>query len=101
MTIEQMVEIPADHRLILEVPLEIPAGKARVALTSEVTPVVESLPSVEAHKPVRPLRSLRGISKGLDTMDAYFERKRADKALEDANDERQRQESERYHRGSK
>jgi hypothetical protein len=32
MTIEQTVEIPADHRLILEVPREIPAGRTRVEL---------------------------------------------------------------------
>jgi hypothetical protein len=29
MTIEQTVEIHADHRLVLELPLEIPVGKAR------------------------------------------------------------------------
>jgi len=35
MTIEQIVEIPANHRLHLEfeIPQEIPAGKARAALT--------------------------------------------------------------------
>ena len=33
MTIEQTVEIPADHRLVLEVPREIPAGKAVLAFT--------------------------------------------------------------------
>jgi hypothetical protein len=99
MTIEQTIEIPADHRLTLEIPLEIPAGKARVALI--FSPVVEQVPLERVRTPIKPLRSLRGMSKGQDTMDAYFERKRADKALEDANDERQRQESERYHRGNK
>jgi len=41
MTIEQTVEIPADHRVILEflAPREIPVGKARIEL--KVTPVVE------------------------------------------------------------
>jgi hypothetical protein len=33
MTIEQTVEIPADHRLILELPQEIPAGKAEITLS--------------------------------------------------------------------
>ena len=33
MTIEQTVEIPADHRLTLEVPREIPAGRAVIAFT--------------------------------------------------------------------
>jgi hypothetical protein len=33
MTIEQTVEIPADRRLVLEVPREIPPGKAVIAFT--------------------------------------------------------------------
>jgi hypothetical protein len=40
---------------------------------------------------VPPLESLHGMNEGLDTMDAYFERKRADKAKEDAQYERLRQ----------
>ncbi|MDR3146745.1 MAG: hypothetical protein LBU00_00030 [Treponema sp.] len=32
MTIEQTVEIPASHRLTLEIPPEIPAGKAQIVL---------------------------------------------------------------------
>ena len=41
MTIEQTVEIPADHRVFFEfqAPKEIPAGKARVEL--KLTPVLE------------------------------------------------------------
>jgi hypothetical protein len=41
MTIEQTVEIPADHRIFFEflAPEEIPAGPARVEL--KVTPVVK------------------------------------------------------------
>jgi hypothetical protein len=37
-------------------------------------------------KPAVPLLDLRGSCKGIDTMDAYFERKRADKVLEDKAD---------------
>ncbi|MDR0600370.1 MAG: hypothetical protein LBG84_09885 [Treponema sp.] len=33
MTIEQTVEIPASHRLTIEVPREIPAGKALLIFT--------------------------------------------------------------------
>jgi hypothetical protein len=33
MTIEQTVEIPVDHRLVLELPHDIPLGRARVAIT--------------------------------------------------------------------
>jgi hypothetical protein len=33
MTIEQTVDIPADHRLTLEIPREIPTGRTILALT--------------------------------------------------------------------
>jgi len=36
MTIEQTVEIPPNHRLVFDLPFELPIGKARVELT--VTP---------------------------------------------------------------
>jgi hypothetical protein len=79
MTIEQTIDIPIDHRLILEVPREIPAGKAILTFT----------PVPAADKTVSSLRSLMGIDKGRDTMEAYFERHWADKAKEDKNDHRQ------------
>jgi hypothetical protein len=81
MTIEQTVEIPADRRVHLdfEVPFEIPAGKARISVTP-----LEGTPKTDI-----PLLSLRGSCKGLDTMEAYFARKRADRVLEDRNDRRE------------
>ena len=84
MTIEQMVEIPANRRITIEVPPELPTGKAKVELT--ITP--ETMPQ---EKTVRPLASLAGIDKERDTMDAYFARKREDKEREDAQFERMRQ----------
>jgi hypothetical protein len=33
MTIEQIVEIPADHRLVIALPPEIPAGKAKLTVS--------------------------------------------------------------------
>ena len=75
MTIEQTIEIPVGHRLTLDIPPEIPAGRARITIT----------PETEMLKTAVPLLSLRGSCKGLDTMDAYFVRKRADKDLEDRN----------------
>jgi hypothetical protein len=35
MTIEQTVEIPADHRLLIEVPREVPAGRAILTFTPQ------------------------------------------------------------------
>jgi hypothetical protein len=75
MSITQTVEIPANRRVHLdfEVPIEIPIGKAQLSLT----PLTET--------PIS-LLSLRGSCKGLDTMEAYFERKQAEKELENRND---------------
>jgi len=33
MTIEQTVEIPADHRIFFDLPFELPMGKAKIKLT--------------------------------------------------------------------
>jgi hypothetical protein len=38
MTIEQTVDIPASHRLTIEVPRDIPAGKAIIAFTPVAAP---------------------------------------------------------------
>ena len=58
MTIEQTVEIPADHRLFIDIPLSIPAGKAKVELT--VTPESRE-PSKEADTDPYSWRKLRGM----------------------------------------
>jgi len=36
MTIEQTVEIPANHRLVIDVPAEVPAGRAVITFTPAV-----------------------------------------------------------------
>ena len=76
MTITQTVEIPANRRLTIEIPTEIPTGKARISVVSLVEPSKTDVS----------LLSLRGSCKGLDTLDAYFARKRADKVFEDRKD---------------
>ena len=35
MVIEQMIDIPADHRLTIEVPREVPAGRVRLTFTPQ------------------------------------------------------------------
>ncbi|MDR1316065.1 MAG: hypothetical protein LBK13_04245 [Spirochaetales bacterium] len=95
MTIEQIVEIPADHRISFDIPRDIPAGKAVAALT--IIPVAERAggerqrtESMEyrtpSQKPPVSLMDLYGSCAGEDTLDAYFKRKQADKALEDNQD---------------
>jgi hypothetical protein len=48
MIIEQTIEIQADHRLVLELPLELPLGKARLEVT--VTPTPAPSPAQEEPK---------------------------------------------------
>jgi hypothetical protein len=81
MTVTQTIDIPANRRIHLdfEVSRELPAGKALVSVT----------PLARTSKRDISLLSLRGSCKGLDTMEAYFERKRADKVREDRNDGRE------------
>jgi hypothetical protein len=85
MTFEQTVTIPADRHIFLDflAPKEIPAGKARLELT--LTP--ETTPQ---RGTVKPLASFFGVDKDLDTMDAYFARKRANKTQENNQFERMR-----------
>ena len=78
MTITQTLDVPANRRITLEIPPQIPVGKVQVLVTS-----IEESENTEVS-----LMSLRGSCKGLDTLDAYFTRKRADKALEDRIDGR-------------
>jgi len=68
---------------LTDLPPELPTGKAKIEYT--ITPE-----SPLRGVPEKSLRSLLGIHKGLDTMDAYFARKRADKAQEDSLFERMR-----------
>ena len=75
MTMTQKVEIPENRWLKIKVPREIPSGKARFEYN--IIPFVK-----KEEKPIS-LLSLRGSCQGLDTMDAYFARKRADKTFED------------------
>jgi hypothetical protein len=95
MTIEQIVEIPVDHRISFDIPRDIPVGKAVAALT--IIPVAEKadgkrqrIESTEyrnpSQKPPVSLLDLYGSCAGEDTLDAYFKRKQADKALEDSQD---------------
>jgi len=81
--IEQTIEVPESRRIFLDFPPEMPVGKAKL----EITVIPESELQKES---VKSLRSLFGIDKGLDTMDAYFSRKRADKAQEDVQFEQMR-----------
>jgi hypothetical protein len=79
MTIEQTVELPASHRLVLEVPRVIPSGRVRVTFTAEpdTTTGDNSLDRVTGE--------LRELCKGAAlTVERFFEMKQEEIALEDA-----------------
>jgi hypothetical protein len=80
MTITKTVEVPADRRIFLDLPPELPVGRAKVEL-SIIPDIAENMPE---EKLAKPLFALFGIDRGRDTMDEYFARKRAGKAKEDA-----------------
>jgi len=44
MTITQTVEIPADRRIFLDLPLELPIGRAKVTVTPEETHINNRTP---------------------------------------------------------
>ena len=81
MTIEQTIEVPASRRIFLDLPPNLPEGKAKLELT--ITPEATT-----QNDSAKSLKDLFGVDKGLDTMDAHFARKRADKTQEDAQYER-------------
>ncbi|MDR1909938.1 MAG: hypothetical protein LBQ35_08520 [Spirochaetaceae bacterium] len=85
MTIEQTIEIPADRRITLEVPREIPAG--RVMLTFTPAPpdpfASDKAKSRAARKKLRKLCENSTL-----TVESFLAMKDADRVLEAAIDER-------------
>jgi hypothetical protein len=107
MTITQTIEIPANRRVTIEIPKEIPVGTADVIIfprtIAKITPgnntaitqlTPEYLKSLCAPKPVNGLSPHEALERmwgccadSGDTMDAFLERKHADKKLEFSIDE--------------
>jgi hypothetical protein len=83
MTLEQTVEIPENRKV--QFSTEVPVGRFRIVFFPE-TPEPKNDPyawrKLSSTEPgtqvVKPLRSLRGIDKDRDTMEAYFKRHHAD-----------------------
>jgi hypothetical protein len=86
MVIEQTVEIPVSHRLVIDVPPEVPAGKTRVVIQFPKAIPTED----EAVRPMTAKEAIeycRGLTKRLGCKvsgDTVLEARREDKALEDA-----------------
>jgi hypothetical protein len=84
MTIEQTVEIPASHRLTFEIPRDIPEGRAKVALTIDLT--TEGAEQNGAYSGFdAALAEIRELCKDSKlTVDSFLELRRKDLELEEA-----------------
>ena len=79
MTIEQTIEVPASHRVFLDLPLELPVGKARIT----ITPQVEK-PAANAYGTIENLRGLAKRMGSTLTVENFLEMRREDLRLEEA-----------------
>ena len=82
MSVTQTVEIPASHRLIIDVPREIPAGRA--VLTFTPTPVRRS----PHDKWVNPLLGLAKTKGAKLTLERFVEMQQEEIERENENDRR-------------
>jgi hypothetical protein len=90
MTIEQAVDIPADHQLFIEVPPEVPAG--RTILAFRPVPAVpeiegadaETAPFKSAEEALERFRAIRGKFGSKLTGDMSLAWRREDRELEEA-----------------
>ena len=89
MTIEQTVEIPADRRISLDLPPELPVGKAKITITS-----LAEMPAADAYDAVT---SLQGLAKKMGstlTVARFLDMRREDLNMEEEKNQRFFQEKE-------
>jgi hypothetical protein len=90
MTIEQTLTIPkATRHLTVDLPEPVPEGTATFRLEYADAPSRYEPKIPPAERMYKSLIDMIGSCKGLDTMEAYFERKQAEK-------ERERRQERRY-----
>jgi len=73
MTVEQTVEIPASRRISLDLPLELPLGKAKITITSHTEKSVADVYEAST--------GLRGLAKKMGstlTVQRFLEMRRED-----------------------
>jgi hypothetical protein len=78
MTIEQTVEIPADHRLFLDLPFTFPVGRAKITITPEV-----DKPGSSTYEAVESLRGLARKMGSTLTVNRFLEMQQEDLELEE------------------
>ena len=84
MTVTQTVNIPADRRVFLDLPPELPVGKAKVTVTSEEQTYEVN---TAGFSPNEAVQNLRGLAKKMGstlTVERFIEMKREDRDLEEA-----------------
>ncbi|MDR3200392.1 MAG: hypothetical protein LBT68_02935 [Spirochaetales bacterium] len=87
MAIEQTVEIPANRRITLEVPPEVPVGKVILTFAPAVSPDFDATNTLRA-KNKAAWEKLRELTKDSKlTVERFLEMKNADRVLEAAIDE--------------
>ncbi|MDR1419792.1 MAG: hypothetical protein LBI86_05420 [Treponema sp.] len=85
MVIERRVEIPADHRLHLDIPPEFPAGKTATVIVLAPGDIQEATP--RRLTPSEAIKYCRGLAKRLGctlTSGDFLEQRRKDRELEEA-----------------
>ena len=78
MTIEQTIEIPVSRRIFLDLPLELPVGKAKIT----VTPQTEK-PATDVYEAAK---NLRGLAKKMGanvTVERFLEMRKDDLRFEE------------------
>ena len=78
MTITQTVEIPANRRLFISLPVELPLGKAKITITPQT-----EIPPAENYKIIANLRGLAKKMGSTLTMKSFQEMQQEDLRLEE------------------
>ena len=79
MTIEQTIEIPANHRIFLDLPPELPIGKAKITITLQA-----EKQTANAYKAIENLRGLAQKLGSTLTVEDFLEMRREDLCFEEA-----------------
>ena len=79
MTIEQIVEIPADHRVFLDLPRDLPVGKAKITITSQ-----EQTHNANVNDAIADLRGLAKKMGSTLSVEQFLKMRREDFDLEEA-----------------
>jgi len=82
MSVTQTVEVPANHRLTIDVPREIPAGP----IVIDFRPIAELPRGMTAQEAMEAIEHCSGLAKRLGinlSSDEFLEMRRQDRELED------------------